>query len=354
MSRKPVLFVLSDKEKGDLQKIARSGKEEHRLVWRAGIVLACSEQKKVTDIADEFKTRSNTVIKWRDRYRMNGTDGLRDTVRSGKPPIYPEDLTKRVLALLGREPPSGYALWNGTLIGKALGVSEDVVWRILRKEGVQLQRHRSWCISTDPEFSEKAADIVGLYLNPPENAMVISVDEKPGIQALQRKSGYVYSDSGKIVRAYKSTYKRNGTLNLFAVLHIASGSVSASTTKRKKRSDFLKFIDTIVMDCKEKEMHVILDNYGTHKRCDEWLKNHPKVHFHFTPTSASWLNQVEIWFSIFSRATLKGASFESTDKLASAVKSYVDGYNKNPKPFKWKKRDVKGSQIRDTIENLYN
>ena len=200
----------------------------------------------------------------------------------------------------------------------------------------------------------KAADIVGLYLDPPDNAMVISIDEKPGMQALQRKTGYVYTDSGKIVRAFRSTYERNGTLNLFAALNIAFGLISAKTTKRKTRSDFLAFMDEVVTDHKDVEIHAILDNYCTHKHCDQWLKEHPRVHFHYTPTSASWMNQVEVWLSIFSRAALRGASFESTDALASAVKSYLDEYNTHPKPFKWKKGEVKGSQIRDTIATCRN
>lgn len=354
MSRKAVLLEINAKDRVELEGIAKSSKNEHRIVWRAQIILACGKGGRVSDIAREFHTRPNTVIKWRDRYRINGTAGIQDLGRHGKPPKYPKELTRRVIDLLDKVPPPGHATWNGTLIGKELGVSDDIVWKILRQEGIQLQRHRSWCVSTDPEFSEKAADIVGLYLDPPENAIVISIDEKPGMQALQRKTGYVYADNGKIVRAYKSTYKRNGTLNLFAALAIASGSALAKTTKRKTRSDFLEFMDDVVSDYQNKDIHAILDNYCTHKRCDQWLTDHPNVHFHYTPTSANWLNQIEIWFSIFSRATLKGASFESTDVMASAVRSYVDEYNAHPKPFKWKKRGVKGSQIRDTITSLRN
>ncbi|MHB8395579.1 MAG: IS630 family transposase [Thermoplasmataceae archaeon] len=354
MPRKAVLFQLAEKDRLELERIAHSGKEEHRIVWRAQMLLACDVGKRISDIASEFRTRPNTVIKWRDRYLSHGIGGIYDAPRSGKPKVYPADLVKRILDLIGTSPPPGHATWNGPLIADSLGVSRDKVWNILRKEGIQLQRQRSWCISTDPEFSVKSADIVGLYLDPPENAIIISVDEKPGIQALQRKTGYVYADSGKIVRAYRSTYKRNGTLNLFAALEVASGSVSAKTTGKKTRSDFLAFMDDVVKDHEGREIHVILDNYCTHKRCDAWLEQHKKVHFHYTLTSASWLNQVEIWFSIFGRTTLKGASFESTDALASAVTAYVSEYNLHPKPFKWKKREVRGSQIRDTIANLRN
>jgi transposase len=166
-------------------------------------------------------------------------------------------------------------------------------------------------VSTDPEFIPKAADIVGLYLNPPENAIVISVDEKPSIQALERSTGYVATQNGKIVQGYKSTYKRHGTLNLFAALEVATGAIHTQTTQQKRRVEFLAFMDQLLLDLpKDKEYHVILDNYCIHKRNDAWLAAHPNVYFHFTPTSASWLNQVEIWFGIFSRKALRGASFD--------------------------------------------
>jgi transposase len=197
-------------------------------------------------------------------------------------------------------------------------------------------------------------------MDPPDNAIVMSVDEKPGIQAIERSTGYVRTDSGKIVRGFKSTYKRNGTLNLFAALNVMTGMVNAKTTRTKKRPDFLKFMDELLMelpeintmDQKVREIHVILDNYCTHKRCDEWLSMHPNVKFHYTPTSASWLNMVEIFFSILSRETLKGSSFRSTDALSEAITAFVKEHNGKAKPFVWKKREVKGSQLRDTIGNI--
>jgi len=178
----------------------------------------------------------------------------------------------------------------------------------LRKEGICLSRQRSWCVSTDPEFSAKAADIIGLYLNPPENALVLSVDEKPSIQALERKTGYVETNSGKIVRGFKSTYKRHGTLNLFAALEVATGAIHTQITKRKRRIEFLEFMDNVMTEMPgDKQVHVIMDNYCIHKKNQAWLAAHPNAFFHFTPTSASWLNQVEIWFGIFSRKALRGA-----------------------------------------------
>lgn len=210
-------------------------------------------------------------------------------------------------------------------------------------------------MSTDPEFIPKAADIVGLYLNPPENALVISIDEKPSIQALERTTGYVQTDNGKIVRGFKSTYKRHGTLNLFAALEIATGAIHTQTTQQKRRLEFLAFMDQVITGLPgDKEVHVILDNYCIHKKNDDWLAAHPNVHFHFTPTSASWLNQVEIWFGIFSREALKGASFESIGQLRQAIEAFVAAYGPTDKPFVWRKREVKGTQLRNTIANLCN
>ena len=213
--------------------------------------------------------------------------------------------------------------------------SVHAVWRVLRQQGICLQRQRSWCVSTDQEFAAKAAGIVGLYLDPPEKAMVISVDEKPSIQALERKTGYVETDNGKIVRAYKSTYKRHGTLNLFAALRVATGEVKTAFTQRKRREEFLQFMDQIVEETlSEQELHVILDNDCTHKKCDAWLARHPHVHFHFTPTSASWLNQVEIWFGILSRKALRGLRAQSTAELRQAIEAFIAAYGKHAKPFK--------------------
>lgn len=170
-----------------------------------------------------------------------------------------------------------------------------------------------------------------------------------------RKTGYIKCENGKIKRAYESTYKRNGTLNLFAALKVATGEIKNKTTQTKKRRDFLEFMDEIVRDVPpEKELHVVLDNYCTHKRNDEWLERNPNVHFHYTPTSASWLNQVEIWLSILSRKALAGASFASTEELSEAIKAFTEKYNVHATPFKWRKRDVRGSQIKNTIANLIN
>lgn len=323
---------------------------------RARIVLACLEGKEIQQVAREMGKSIPTVSKWRRRFSHDGVSGLRDRPRSGKPPVYDAGFRDRVLALLEQPPPTGLGHWDGRAVAAALGASVHAVWRLLRREGIYLQRLRTWCVSTDPEFAPKAAEVVGLYLNPPLNALVLSVDEKPSIQALQRPSGYVETDSGAVVRAMKSTYKRNGTLNLFAALEIASGLVYAQTTEQKKREDFRRFLDAVVSELPEdKEIHVILDNYCTHKRNEDWLaKYEGRVQFHFTPTSASWLNQIEIWFGLLTRKTLRGASFASKDQLRAAIEAFVARTNEHPKPFHWRKREVKGSQLRNTIINLCN
>jgi transposase len=338
-----------------LEQMAHSRTGEARTVERARIVLGCLDGKPVSQVARELGIRPNTVIDWRRRFERDGLAGLRDRARTGRPPEYGTALRSRVLDLLETPPPPGQAVWDGPAVAAALGVSADAVWRLLRKEGICLRRQRSWCVSTDPEFVAKAGDIIGLYLNPPENALVLSVDEKPSIQALERKTGYVKTSSGKVVRAYKSTYKRHGTLNLFAALEIATGEIHAKTSKLKRREEFLEFMDEVVAECPDGvEIHVVMDNYCTHKKCDAWLEAHGNVHFHYTPTSASWLNQVEIWFGIFTRKALRGASFTSAKELREAIEAYIKACGPTAKPFVWRKREVKGSQLRDTIVNLCN
>jgi transposase len=355
MPRVAVALTCTAEQRGELMALARSRTEEARLVERAKIVLACLEGKRNDAVGREFGVRPNTVGLWRKRFAAAGLAGLRDRARPGKTAKYGADLRLRVLRQLELPPPKGLASWDGASLAAALGASDDAVWRLLRREGVQLRRRRSWCVSTDPQFAAKAADIIGLYLNPPENALVLSVDEKPTIQALERASGYVLTSSGKIVHGLKSTYKRHGTVNLFAALEVATGVIRGKTTQTKNRVDFQAFMtDLIAEQPPDREIHVILDNLSTHKKNDDWLAAHPNVTFHFTPTSASWLNQVEIWFGIFSRKALAGASFASIAQLVQAIRDFTEAYNRHAAPFVWRKREVKGAQLRNTIVNLRN
>lgn len=354
MSRVAVKLLCTKEQEMALNKLARSRTEQTRLVERAKIVLACLSGKRNDQIATEMMLRPNTIGIWRNRFATHGLAGLHDQARSGKPSTYNHPaLRQRILEQLEMAPPAGMSTWDGGSVAVSLDVSADVVWRILRKEGIQLQRHRSWCVSTDPEFAAKSADVIGLYLNPPHNALVLSVDEKPSIQAIERTCGYVHTSSGKIVRAMKSTYKRHGTLNLFAALQVATGQIHGKTTATKKRVDFQAFLDEVIAQQPEgREIHIILDNLSTHRGNTDWLAAHPNVILHFTPTSASWLNQIEIWFGILQRKTLRGASFKSIDKLAQAINDFTTAYNKNASPFIWRKHEVKGAQLRNTIINL--
>lgn len=356
MSRVAPEISCTTEDRIKLEQLSKSRSDEARLVERAKIILGCLAGRRNDEVAAQLGIQAATVSLWRKRFVREGVAGLRDRARPGKPPTYPaRELRKRILKQLEAPPPAGLASWDGGTLAQALEVSDDAVWRVLRKEGIQLRRHRSWCISTDPQFAAKAADIIALYLNPPQNALVISVDEKPSIQALERKTGYVLTSSGKVVRGLKSTYKRHGTINLFAALNVATGLIQSKTTPRKKRPDFQAFMEEVIADIPVgQQIHVILDNYSTHKKNEDWLRAHANVHFHFTPTSASWLNQVEIWFGIFSRKTLSGASFSSTEQLVEAIKAFITSYNKSASPFVWRKREVRGSQLRNTIVNLRN
>jgi len=282
--------------------------------------------------------------------------GLGDAPRSGKPARYDADTEKRVLALLDQAPPKGYSHWNGPRLAAALaGVSKAQVWRILRRHDICLERRRSWCISTDPAFGPKAADVVGLYLNPPENALVLAVDEKPSIQALERAQGYLRLPNGKALNGFSHCYTRHGTTTLFAALEVTTGLVKTAHYQRRRRREFLDFMNEILDAHAGREIHVVLDNLSTHKpKEDRWLKRHPNVHFHFIPTYSSWLNQVECWFSILSRQALRGASFTSPRQLRQAIDDFVAVYNQNAAPFEWKKAVVFPSRPTSKYSNLRN
>lgn len=346
----------SAEDKASLVAISKSRVEEAQPVERARIVLACLEGKQIQQVARELKVSIPPVSKWRKRFALWGLRGLVDLPRSGKPVTYDSAFRDRVLAVLEQPPPTGLSHWDGPAVAEKLGSSVYAVWRVLRREGIHLQRKRSWCVSTDKEFAPKAAEIVALYLNPPVNAVVLSVDEKPSIQAIERPSGYIQTDSGAVVRAMKSTYKRHGTLNLFAALDVGTGQVRTKITDYKKREDFQSFLREVIADLPpDKEIHVILDNDSTHKNNDEWLAQFEgRVQFHFTPTSASWMNQIEIVFSLLQRKTLSGASFKSKNQLSDAIAAFIQRHNERAKPFRWRKREVKGSQLQNTIVNLCN
>ena len=291
------VIILTAEERAELEGLARSTKTEHRLRQRARIVLSAADGVASRSIGRAVGCTTGTASKWRVRYARKRLAGLDETGERGAEPKYTAETNKRILALLDQPPPEGYARWTGPLLAAAVG---DVdVWRLLRSQKIDLAGRKSWCESNDPEFVAKAADVVGLYMAPPENAIVICVDEKPSIQALERAQGYLKLPNGRALTGHSHDYKRNGTTTLFAAFEVATGKVTAAHKTRRRRIEFLDFMNDIVAAHANTTIHVVLDNLNTHKPGnDRWLRRHPNVHFHFTPTRASWLNQVEIWFSI--------------------------------------------------------
>jgi transposase len=292
---------------------------------------------------------TGTASKWRVRYAERRLAGLDETGNRGAEPKYTAQTGKRILALLDRPPPAGHARWTGPLLAAALGdVDVQYIWRFLRAQKIDLAGRKSWCESDDPQFVAKAADVVGLYMAPPENAIVICVDEKPSIQALERAQGYLKLPNGRALSGHSHDYKRNGTTTLFAAFEVATGKVTAVHKKRRRRVEFLDFMNDIVAAWPDTAIHVVLDNLNTHKPSnDRWLKRHPNVQFHFTPTRTSWLNQVEIWFSILQGQSLRGASFTSVKQLREHIDAFIEAYNAHAKPFVWTKSRVYQKRLKD-------
>lgn len=347
-------IALTDQERDVLSQWAGSTAEEHRLVERARVILVANEGVSTREIARRLHTRPARVSKWRRRFASNRLEGLSDARRPGKPKTYDQATEKRILSLLDTEPPSGYSQWNGRLLAKALkDVSDDQVWRVLRKHKVQLQRRRSWGISTDPGFAGKAADIVGLYLHPPQNAVVVCVDEKPHIQVLERAQGWLRMPNGKALNGFSHCYKRHGTSTLFAALEVASGQVQVGHYPRRRRRQFLDFMNEVVAAHSGQALHVILDNLNTHKpKRDRWLAQHPHVYFHYTPTYSSWLNMVESWFSILSRQALRNLSCGEARQLRQAIDRFVKAYQETAAPFEWTKEVVYASAPKKRYSDL--
>ena len=323
------------------------------MVRRARIVLLAAEGWASRAIARKIGVMTGVVSVWRTRFAASGIDGLKDKPRPGAKPIYTEATGKRILTVLDQPVPKGRARWTCELIADALGdVDVNYVRRFLRKQKIDLAGRKSWCESNDPEFAAKAADVVGLYMAPPRNAIVICVDEKPSIQALERAQGYLKLPNGRALTGHSHDYKRHGTSTLFAAFEVATGKVKAAHKKRRRRKEFLDFMDEVVASYPRNRLEVILDNLNTHKKNEQWLARHPKVTFHYTPTRASWLNQIEGWFSILQGQSLTGASFTSVEHLKEHIDAFIERYNQNAEPFVWTKskvhqRRVKGRRLSD-------
>jgi transposase len=347
-------IILTDEERAELEGLARSTKTEHRLRQRASIVLMAADGMATRAIGRAVRCTTGTASKWRVRFAAHRLAGLDETGDRGAEPKYTAETGQRILAVLDGAPPDGFARWTGPLIAKALGeVDVQYVWRFLRAQKIDLAGRKSWCESNDPEFAAKAAEIVGLYLDPPDGALVLAVDEKPHIQALERAQGYLKLPNGRALTGHSHAYKRHGTSTLFAALDVASGEITARHYRRRRRVEFLDFMNRIVAAHAGREIHVILDNLNTHKpKRDRWLARHPNVRFHFTPTHASWLNQVECWFSILVSQSLQGASFTHVDQLRRHIDAFVARHNQSARPFAWTKSEVHQKRLKPRFADL--
>jgi len=264
---KATSITLTDEDKVTLTGWVRAGSTEQRYVLRARIILATAEGRQTKNIAAELDVRPATVSKWRTRFAQGGISSLQDRPRPGRPPEHGKQDELRIIKKLDEDPPHGYGTWNGRLVAEALGdVSPDYVWQVLRKYKISLQRSHSWCISTDPEFAAKAADITALSLDSPENAIVICIAEKPHIQALDRAQGYLKLPNGRALTGFSHEYRRKGTTTLFAALEVATGTVKGGHYRRRRRREFLNFMNDVVDDYDgDTQIHVTLDNLNTHK-----------------------------------------------------------------------------------------
>ena len=361
---------VSAEERTALETWVRAPTTEQRLVERARIVLLAADGWASRAIAREVGCARGVVSRWRMRFAEGRLAGLADAPRPGKPRTYGEDADRRILALLDRPPPAGFARWTAPLLARELGdVSDQYIWRFLRAQRIDLAGRKSWCLSNDPEFAAKAAAIVGLYLAPPEHAIVLAVDAcpvraglgprsptrpgKPAIQALERAQGYLKLPNGRSLHGQAHEYKRHGNSTLFTALNVATGQIKARHTRRRRRVEFLAFMNQVVADYPDQEIHVVLDNLKTHKpKRDRWLARHKTVHFHFTPTHASWLNQVEIWFSILARSALNGASFTSVRQLRRAIDAFIEAYNPTATPFQWQQTTIHPKALAQRITDL--
>jgi transposase len=306
---------------------------------RARIVLASADGDPNDRIAARLRLTPQTVGKWRARYVAKGVDGLVDEPRSGAPRTVRDDDVERVLTLTLETMPEDATHWSTRAMAQRTGLSQSTVSRIWRAFALKPHRSETFKISKDPLFLEKVRDVVGLYLNPPDRALVLAVDEKSQIQALDRTQPLLPMRPGQLERRTHD-YVRHGTTTLFAALEAKTGRVIGEVHRRHRAKEFLHFLNTIDASVPDAlDVHLILDNYGTHKtpRVHRWLLRHPRVHLHFTPTGASWLNLVEAWFSVFTRKRLKRSAHRSTRDLETTIRAYLASNNANPTPFVWTK-----------------
>lgn len=337
---RPIRIVqLRDGDRDALMRLVRSRTTEHRVIERARIVLASADGLKNEAICATLGVSHFTVRRWLDRYDAEGLPGLlQDRPRSGRPKeITPEQISE-VVRLTQQGPPAGRGThWSLRTLAPVVGLSRDSVRRIWKDHGLQPHRVRTFKLSRDPRFVEKLHDVVGLYLNPPERAVVFSVDAKTQIQALDRTQPGLPLKKGR-AGTMTHDYKRHGTTTLFAALNLASGEIVAECTPRQRHQEFLRFAKKVVREVEpDLEVHFILDNSSVHTAppVKEWLAKNPRVQFHFTPTSSSWLNLIERFFGELTQRQIRRMAVSSVDELIAAITAYIDRRNENPKPFVW-------------------
>jgi transposase len=332
-------LVLSIEENNQLVEWSRRRKTGQALALRSRIVLACAQPLPNREVAQRLRVTPQMVGKWRSRFVSKRLDGLLDEPRPGTPRTVGDAQVERLIVTTLNQRPRDATHWSSRSLARKLGVSQSTVSRVWRAFGLQPHREETFKLSTDPLFIDKVRDIVGLYLNPPLKAMVLCVDEKSQIQALNRTEPILPLTPG-LPQRRTHDYLRHGTTTLFAALNVASGEVIGELHRRHRAKEFLKFLATIERNTPAGlQAHLIMDNYGTHKTAAvrAWFARHPRFHVHFTPTSASWINQVERWFALLTEKQIKRGSHRSTLELERAIRVYLAIHNKDPKPFVWTK-----------------
>ena len=330
---------LTDEEQESLQRWARRPKSAQALALRARLVLACAQGKTNTQVSAEMRVSQPTVGKWRRRFVARRLEGLLDEPRPGVPRRIRDAQVERVLTVTLESTPPNATHWSTRRLARRCGMSQSAISRIWRAFALQPHRSETFKLSRDPLFIEKVRDIVGLYLNPPDRALVLCVDEKAQIQALDRTQPLLPMRPGQVERRTHD-YARHGTTSLFAALDLKTGRVTGECHRRHRSVEFRKFLDTVDQAVPpDLDVHLILDNYGTHKTplIQRWLAKRPRYHLHFTPTGASWANLVERWFATLTERQLRRGVHRSTRELEAALRCYVETYNQNPKPFIWTK-----------------
>jgi putative transposase len=330
-------LTLSDEERAQLLAIAGSRSLPHGIVRRAQIVLASAEGENNKDIAKRMRLNQLTVGKWRRRYLKEGLQGLHDELRPGRPRSLEDERVAEVINAALQGPPPQATQWTVRGMADHTGISKSTVQRWFELFGVQPHRQKTFKLSNDPFFVEKVRDIVGLYLNPPDCAVVLCVDEKSQIQALERTQPLLPMGLG-YVEGVTHDYVRHGTTTLFAALDVASGEVITQCRARHRHQEFLAFLRHVDREVpKQFDVHLVVDNYATHKhaKVKAWLARRPRFHVHFTPTYASWLNLVERWFGIITQQAIRRGSFSNVKTLVQRINQFVDHYNATSRPFVW-------------------